>query len=194
MVLRQPILYAEEMWRRQRFYVLLLLGVGVVASVAGLISGHGRLNSTSAIFLVYPPAGLLFGGALLLYRRRNHVQVTEGGLRVSNLLRSTVIPWDQIRGTRVQPLARHFPDTRRRYVPPIAKPLLPKDALFVRVRSDEALLIDLRRRLGSRLVVDDMVAVPIPDPDAMAWEVTSRLPDRTGTNLGGGRRRRRRAR
>lgn len=194
MSLRQPILYAEEMWRRQRFFVLLLLGLGVVASVTTLVGNHGRLDSTSGVFLIYVPAGLLFGGALLLYRYRNYVQVTDTGLKVSNLLRSVVIDWDQIRAARVQPLERHFVDGRKRLAPPVAKDLMKKDALFVRLKGDEIQLAEWRRRLGNRLVADDTVAVPIPDPNALAWEVSARLPEKMGMNLGGGKRRRRRAR
>ncbi|HEY7201103.1 MAG TPA: hypothetical protein VIC57_12850, partial [Candidatus Dormibacteraeota bacterium] len=116
---------------------------------------------------------------------------TDAGLRVSNLLRSHLIDYDLVRSVRVQKLEMHFQDKRKRYVRPISRPLLPRDALFVRLRADDPRVVELRRRLGSQLASEDTVALPIPDPDTMAWEVTSRLPERTGVNLGGQRRRKR---
>jgi hypothetical protein len=68
---------------------------------------------------------------------------------------------------------------------------MPKPALFIRLRGDEAQLAQLRKKLGAQLVAGDTVALPLPDPNAMSWEVSSRLPERTGVNLGGQRRRKR---
>lgn len=182
------------MWRRQRTWALLLVVIGAVMSAVITITQKGVFNSNAAIMLAYVPAGLLFGALLLVYRRRNYAEVTDSGLRVSNLLRSALIPYDMIRGTRVQLLDLHFQDARKRYVRPISRPLLKRPALYLRLRGDEIQLAFLRRQLGAQLVAADMVALPIPDPDAMAWEITARLPERTGVNLGGGRRRRRRGR
>ncbi len=49
----------------------------------------------------------------------------------------------------------------------------------------------IRRKLGRQLASPDAVAIPVPDPDALSWEISSRLPERAGANLGGQRRRRR---
>lgn len=191
MTLRQPILYAEEMWRKQRTWVLLLVVLGVVMSGTMLVTRRGVFDTNAGIWLIYIAAGLLFGGLLLLYRMRNYAEVTEAGLRVSNLLRSVVIDYDLVRSARVQKLELHFQDQRKRYVRPVSKPLLSRDALFVRLRADDPRVAELRRRLGSQLASEDTVALPVPDPDGLAWEVTSRLPERTGVNLGGQRRRKR---
>ncbi len=190
-VLRQPILYAELMWRAQRIWALILLVFGFFGSVSLLVGNKGRIDQTVLVFIGYIPAAAILGGLLLYYRRRSCAEVTEGGLRVSGLLSSVVIEYDQIRSARVQPLERHFEGARKRLVRRPAKPLMEKPALFVRVRGDEAALANLRRKLGSQLVADDTVALPVPDPDALAWEVSSRLPAATGTNLGGQRRRKR---
>jgi hypothetical protein len=189
--LRQPILYAEEMWRKQRTWVLMLVAIGVVMSGVMLYTRRGVFDQNVAIWLIYIAAGLVFGGLLMLYRQRNNVQVTEAGLRVSNLLRSVVIDYDLVRSARVQKLETHFLDKRKRYVRPVARPLLAKDALFVRLRTDDVRVAELRRRLGGQLASEDTVALPVPDPDGLAWEVTSRLPERTGVNQGGQRRRKR---
>ena len=189
--LRQPILYAELMWRNQRLWVLMLVLAGLVVSPAMFILQHEQFNSNTAIFLLYLPLGLLYGAAMLYYRQRSALQVTESGLKVSRLIRSVVIGYDLIRTVRVQKLETHFLEGRKRLIRPLNRPLLPKDALFLRLRADDPRTAEVRRQLGSQLVADDVVAIPIPDPDAMAWEVSSRLPERTSVNLGGQRRRKR---
>jgi hypothetical protein len=189
--LRQPILYAEAMWRKQRTWVLLLIVLGVVMSATMIITRRGQFDTNAAIWLIYIAAGLAFGGLLLLYRRRNYAEVTEEGLRVSNLLRSVVIDYDLVRSARVQKLDMHFQDKRKRYVRPISKPLLEADALFVRLRVDDPRTAEIRRRLGTQLASEDTVALPMREPYDMAGEITSRLPERTGVNLGGQRRRKR---
>ncbi len=191
MSLRQPILYAEEMWRRQRAWVLVLCVAGAAMSAFTLYTRHGKFDVNTGVWLLYIACGLLFGGLLLYYRQRNQVEVTDAGLRISNLLRGTLIGYDLIRSARVQKLDIHFQDARRRYVRNVSRPLMQKDAVFIRLRSDDARVAELRRRLGRQLASEDTVALPVPDPDAMAWEVTSRLPERTGVNLGGQRRRKR---
>src|SRR5262245_5518330 len=179
------------MWRKQRTWVLLLIVLGVVMSATMIITRRGTFDTNAAIWLIYIAAGLVFGGLLLVYRQRNYAEVTDGGLRVSNLLRSVVIEYDLVRSARVQKLELHFQDKRKRYVRPISRPLLARDALFIRLRAEDPRTGELRRRLGAQLASEDTVALPVPDADAMAWEVTSRLPERTGVNLGGQRRRKR---
>ena len=189
--MRQPILYGEEMWKRQRPFPVFFIIVGVVMSVVTLFTTWGRAVSNSWLFLAYVGSGLVYGALLLYYRWRSRVEVTEEGLKVSNLLSSVVIDYDDIRSVRVQPLARHFEDSRKRLVRSVTRALMPKPALFIRLRGDEAQLAQLRKKLGAQLVAGDTVALPLPDPNAMSWEVSSRLPERTGVNLGGQRRRKR---
>ena len=179
------------MWRNQRLWVFLLVVAGVVVSPTMLVLNHFRFDSNIAVFLLYLPLGLLYGAALLFYRYRSAVEVTGDGLRVSRLVRSVVIGYDLVRSARVQKLETHFQERRKRLVRPMNRELIPKDALFVRLRAEDPRTDEIRRQLGSQLVADDTLAVPVPDPDAMAWEITSRLPERTGVNLGGQRRRKR---
>jgi hypothetical protein len=179
------------MWRRQRLWPLLLFAAGVVFSITTLVSRHGILDQNSLVWLAYIPCALIFGAALMVYRRRSYVQVTDSGLRVSNLLSALVISYEQIRSARVQPLERHFQDNPRSLRRPGVSELKLKPALFVRLRGEESELAQIRRKLGSQLAHDDTIAVPLPDPDAMAWEISSRLPERPVTNLGGQRRRKR---
>lgn len=188
---RQRILYAEELWRWQRFYAGLLVVVGVIA-IGVVIGSRQPISSGNIIWLFYAPVGLLLGAAFLVYRWRSFVEPLESGLKVSTLFSNVLIDYDDIRMVKVQPLKVAFQDARRSKVARIMRPLLEKPALFVRIRGDEEQLAALRKRLGSRLVYEDMIAMPVPDADAASWEISARLPYRIGQNLGGGRRRKRR--
>jgi hypothetical protein len=102
---RQRILYAEEVWKRQRLFPLFFITVGVVLTGTVLFTGPGRLTAGSSwIWPVYILSGFVYGGGLLYYRWRSRAEITEAGLKISNLLRSQVIPYDSIRLVRVQPL------------------------------------------------------------------------------------------
>ena len=188
---RQRILYAEELWRWQRFYAGLLVVVGILAAGVVLYSRQ-PINSSNIIWLFYAPVGLLLGAAFLVYRWRSFVEPLESGLKVSTLFSDVLIEYDNIRMVKVQPLKVAFQDQRRAKVARIMRPLLEKPALFVRIRGDETQLAAIRKKLGSRLVFEDTIAMPVPDADAASWEITSHLPYRIGQNQGGGRRRKRR--
>ena len=188
--MRQRILYAEEMWRRQRlFFLLPVLGIAFAAFT--FYTNHYRFDNSVVVWLAYIPAGILFIGVMLLYRSRNYVEVTDSGVRIGRTFRTIAISYDLIRLARVQPLERYFQEIGRRRHPPMVRALLPKPALFLRLRGDDARAAGIVRALGSQVAFEETIAVPIPDPDAMAWEITSRLPERQTANLGGQRRRKR---
>jgi hypothetical protein len=188
---RHQNLHAHHLWRQQRFFAGFLVAVGVVMTL--LLIYQGQITRTAnLIWVLYIPSGLLLGGAFLLYRRRSHVQVLENGVKVSNLLSTVVLPYDSIRSVKAMPLRQHFQDRRSRMIAPIMKQYVDKPALFIRVRGDETELASMKKRLGARLMHEDTIAVPVPDADAAAWEISSRLPDRLGQNQGGGKRRKRR--
>lgn len=193
--MRQTIQYADEMWRRQRFWALILIVVGVVMTGYSLIYGRGfRFSDVNSgwVWLLYIPSGLLLGGGLLIYRRRSYIAAGDR-LRISNLMAAVEIDYGLIRQVRVGPLKAAFEEkSRRRYRTPITRPYEEKPALFIRLRREDPETYAVVRRLGPRLAWDDQVAVPIADPDAMSWEIGSRLPDRLGQNLGGRRRGKRR--
>ena len=138
------------------------------------------------------PSGLLLGAAFLFYKWRSYVEPQEAGLKVSTMMSNVVIDYDQIRLVKVQPLNIAFQDRRGRMIARIMKPLVDKPALFVRLRGDEEQMAAIRKKLGSRLAYEDTIAMPVPDPDKVAWEISSHLPERIGQNQGGQRRKRRR--
>src|ERR1700693_3197096 len=158
-----------------------------------LLVYQGQIGKTAnLIWVLYIPSGLLLGGAFLLYRRRSHVQVQEGGVKVSNLLSTVIVPYDSIRSVKALPLRQPFQDRRSRMIAAVMKQDVDKRALFRRCRADEPELAAMKKPLGARLMHEDTIAVPVPDADAAAWEINSRLPDRLGQNQGGGKRRKRR--
>jgi hypothetical protein len=188
---KQPILYADQLWRQQRFFAGALIAIGI--AMTGLLIYRGELMQTSnLIWAVYIPSGFLLGGAFLLYKYRSFIEPLDEGLKVSALRSSVVIDYDNIRSVRVQPLKLAFLDKRKRMVAPMMRPLLERPALFVRLRNDESSMAELRKKLGARIVFDDMLALPLKDADAVSWEISSRLPERLGQNQGGGKRRKRR--
>jgi hypothetical protein len=188
---RHQNLHAHHLWRQQRFFAGFLVAVGVVMTL--LLIYQGQITRTAnLIWVLYIPSGLLLGGAFLLYRRRSHVQVQEDAVKVSTLFATVMLPYDAIRSVKAMPLRQHFQDRRSRMIAPIMKQYVDKPALFIRVRGEETELAAMRKRLGSRLMFEDTIAVPVPDADAAAWEISSRLPDRLGQNQGGGKRRKRR--
>ena len=189
--MKHRILYADQLWRQQRFFILLLMGLGVAMTIVVYVQFR-RFDSNTWIWLLYVPSALLLAGGFQYYRWRSYVEPRDDGLKVSNLLSTVLIDYEQIRGVRVQPLKVAFQDRRKRMIAPMMKPLLESPALFVRLRGDETELAAIRRRLGTRLVFDGTLALPVKDPDAAAWEVSSRLPEHVGQNMGGGRRRKRR--
>jgi len=188
---RQPILYADQLWRQQRFFAAFLIVIGVVMTILLIYQGQ-IAKSANVIWLLYIPSGLLLGGAFLLYKRRSYVEALDEGVKVGTLRSSVFIDYDRIRGVRVQPLKLAFQDRRSRMVAPMMKPLLEKPALFVRLRGDDEEMAQFKKVLGRRMMYEDTIALPVLDADAVAWEISSRLPERLGQNQGGKQRRKRR--
>jgi hypothetical protein len=191
---RHQNLYAHHLWLQQRFFAGLLLLAGVVAT--GIAIYQGQLFSPAfAVWLVYIPTGLLLGGVILLYRWRSNLQVLDGGVRISSMFASVDIDYDSIRWVKALPLRQHFQERRSRMIAPIMKQHIDKPAVFIKVRGDETELAQVKKRLGifrSRLMYEDVIAVPVPDADTVVWEISAHLPERLGQNQGGARRRKRR--
>jgi hypothetical protein len=121
--------------------------------------------------------------------------VLESGVKISNSLQSVVIDYDMIRWVKALPLRQHFEDGRGRRIVPFMKRHVDKPAVFLKIRGDETQLAAIKKRLGvfkSGLMDDDVIAIPVPDADAVVWEISSHLPERLGQNQGGARRRKRR--
>lgn len=191
---RHQNLYAHYVWLQQRFFALFLVGVGVVATALSLFQ-RTTFTTTFAAFVFYVPVGLLVIAALLFYRWRSKVEVSESGVKLSNTVRSVVIPYDSIRSVKALPLRQHFEDGRSRTVAPFMRKHLDEPAVFLKLRGDEVALKQIKSKLGvfkSGLMNEETIAVPVPDADVVVWEINAHLPERTGQNQGGAKRRKRR--
>ncbi|HKW70667.1 MAG TPA: hypothetical protein VJP81_08815 [Candidatus Dormibacteraeota bacterium] len=191
---RHQNLYAHHLWQQQRFFAGLLLVAGLVATGISLYQ-HQLFSPAFSVWLVYIPTGLLLGAAIFIYRYRSNVRVRDEGVKISSLLASVVIDYDSIRWVKALPLRQHFQDRRSKMIAPIMKQHIDKPAVFIKVRGDEQQLKEIKKNLGifrSRLMYEDTIAIPVPDADAVVWEISSHLPDRVGQNQGGARRRKRR--
>lgn len=187
-------MYAQHLWEQQRFYALLLLVIGIGTSAIAVYQ-HQLFTGNFVAFVFYVPLGLLMAAAFLFYRWRSKVQVLESGVKISNSLQSVVIDYDMIRWVKALPLRQHFEDGRGRRIVPFMKRHVDKPAVFLKIRGDETQLAAIKKRLGvfkSGLMDDDVIAIPVPDADAVVWEISSHLPERLGQNQGGARRRKRR--
>jgi hypothetical protein len=191
---RHQNLYAHHLWLQQRFFAGLLLIAGLVAT--GIAIYQGQLFSPAfSVWLIYIPTGIFLGGVILLYRWRSNLKVREDGVLISSMFSNVVIDYDSIRWVKALPLRQHFQDRRSRMIAPIMKQHIDKPAVFMKVRGDESELALIKKRLGifrSRLMDGEMIAIPVPDADAVVWEISAHLPDRLGQNQGGARRRKRR--
>jgi len=191
---RHQNLYAHHLWLQQRFFAGLLLAAGIIATAIAIYQRQ-LFSPAYTVWLVYIPTGLALGGAILLYRRRSNVQVLDEGVRISGMFASVTLDYDSIRWVKALPLRQHFQERRSKMIAPIMKQHIDKPAVFIKVRADESQLAAIKKKLGlfrSRLMYEDVIAVPVPDADAVVWEISSHLPDRLGQNQGGARRRKRR--
>lgn len=190
---RHQNLYIDQLWRQQRFFVILLVGVGVIATGIAIYQGQ-LLSPGIAPWLVYLPTGFVLGGLMLLYRQRSNVLVLDDGVRIGSMFTSATIPYDSIRWVKALPLRQHFQDKRSRLVASNMRQHIDKPAVFIKVRGDEGELGKIKKNLGifrTRLMDDDLIAVPVPDADTVVWEISAHLPERLGTNQGGQKRRKR---
>lgn len=184
--LKQPNLYAEQLWKRNWPLAPVLLVVG--AALAVLYRGSRDMPLLLAECLGGAALILIFFGA---FRYFSYVKVTDSGLLFNWTFpfSNTLVPFDAIRSTRVADLRAFYPETRKSHVNAMTKPLLDKPAFYARLGGDEATVARLSKRLGRRYVVDGTIAVPVADPRSLSQEVSLRLPNRQlQHNLGGARR------
>lgn len=185
-------MYAHHLWQQQRFYAGLLLVIGLV-SVGLAIYQRNLVSANFVAFVFYLPLGLLMAAGFLYYRWRSKVQVVDEGVKISNAIQSVTVDYDSIRWVKALPLRQHFENGRR--VVPFMKRHIDKPAVFMKLRGDESQLKAIRKKLGlfkSGLMYEDVIAIPVPDADAVVWEISAHLPERIGQNQGGAKRRKRR--
>lgn len=187
--MRYQNLYTHEFWRRNMISTSILLVVYI-----GILAYIWRGKNLAVIIAYAALGGLLVFSIYGLYRSLSYVRPLENGLEFHWHVpfRSTIVAWDLIRNPKVGPLKTVYPKGARS--DNLAQALLEKPALLARLAANGDDVTRITRRLGRRYIFDGSLAVPVSNPQALAEEVSRRLPSRSlGTpNLGGGRRRKRR--
>lgn len=188
---RHPILYDVERWRRYRTW---LLFPATVFAVTALLVSLLRPNSGGALGYAVVSAAL-FAIATSLWTRQRFTYLTCEGesLVIRSMAATSRLGPDDIERPRTVRLSSIFgrPERRRRLPRPIER-WLAAEAISVHLR-DGVDPRPLRRVLGPRCVVDDLLVVPVANPNALLGELLTHVcPPRPPTSTGGPRRRGRR--
>jgi hypothetical protein len=195
--LKHRILYVDHEWRQQRILALALVLGGIFFSYQA-IATHVR-GPLWLVYLpfAYAPAGLLLGAFYLWKRSHVTVCAAEDGVHVGRTFSTHVIPYDSIRTARVLPLRQLVPDGtsgRKRYLAPPVKANLDTPSLVLRFQGEPAEIAAHAKKLGARHIFDGSAVFPVRDAEGAAREIARHLPEGTGSNLGGARRRGRKRR
>jgi hypothetical protein len=185
---RHPILYDVERWRKYR--TLLLLPATVFALTGVFIS---VLKPTSGGAFGYAlVAAFLYAGATSLWTRQHFTYLEcEGDQLVIRTLGTTRrLGGADIDRARVIRLSAVFgrPE-RRRQLPRPTERWLATEAISLRLR-DGVDLRALRRVVGPRGVVDDLLVVPVVDAAGLYAELIANVCPPKPVVAGGGQRRR----
>ena len=138
--MRHPILYADQVWRRQRWIVIFALLYAVSSNFWLLYLNHFRLNRETPLYLLFVLLAFLLFAGFQINKQRSYVEVEEDGLRVSRVLRSQLIRFEQIRSVKVLPLRTVTADLPRRSITPAMKQLLDQPSLLIKLQGDPAQL------------------------------------------------------
>jgi hypothetical protein len=188
---RHPILYDVERWRKYRTW--LLLPATVFALTAVFLSVL-KPASGGAVGYVLVAAFMYVLATSLWTRQRFTYLVREGDqLVIRSMAASRRLGSDDIDRARVIRLSAVFHRPERRHLlPRPADHWLATEAISVRLR-DGVDLRALRRVVGPRCVIDDLLVVPVVDANGLVAEVVKHVcPPRPATVSGGKRRRGRR--
>lgn len=190
--MKHRILYADQEWKQQRILVAFLL-------IGGVFFGSQALTARSKaglIWLVYIPLGLLWGGFYLLRRSRHAVSAGDDGVHIGRTFSTLTIPYESIRTARVLPLRQFVPTApgangRKPYIAPPVKAHLDTPSLVLRFQGEPSELAEVSKKLGrgGRHIFDGSLVFPVNDAETVAREIAKHLPEGTGSNLGGARRR-----
>ncbi len=188
---RHPILYDVERWRKYRTW--LLLPGTVFALTAVFLTLLKPTSGGAAGYAVI--AACLYAVASSLWTRQHFTFLScEGDQLVIHAMASTRrLGSDDIERAKLIRLSAvfHRPD-RRRLLPRPAERWLATDAISVRLR-DTVDLRALRRVVGPRCVIDDLLVVPVLDAGGLCAEVAAHVcPPRPVVSAGNQRRRSRR--
>jgi hypothetical protein len=174
---RHYLLYARQTLRDFRvilaIFTVVYLGIGVYD--AATHRDPGRLVQ----WVISASFPLIVAALLFLYSRRTYIEVREEGVMVRQFMRSATILYTEIEKARLDTLEHVFDrPERKRMQSKTVRALYPQKALCLRLRVDQDLPEDLRRRLGPRTVIDREAVLPVTEPDSAMALVKQRLGSR----------------
>ena len=174
---RHYLLYARQTLRDFRvilsIFTVVYLGIGIYYAV----TKHDPTQILQwGISATFP---LVVAFLLYLYSRQTYVEFREDGVLVRQFLRSATIPYTEIEKARLDTLEHVFdrPD-RKRLQTKSVRALYKTNAVCLRIRGDDDLPEELRRRLGPRTVVEREAVLPLTDTDAAMASIKQRLGSR----------------
>jgi hypothetical protein len=188
---RHPILYDVERWRKYRTW--LLLPATVFALTALFLSllkptSGGAVGYAVVAACMYAVASSLWTRQRFTYLAREGDQLVIRAMAASRRLGSDDI--DRARLVRLSAVF-HRPE-RRHLLPRPADRWMATEAISLRLR-DGVDLRALRRVVGPRCVIDDLLVVPVVDAPGLFAEVTEHVcPPRPVSSTAAPRRRGRR--
>ena len=188
---RHPILYDVERWRKYRTWLLLPATVFALTAVFLTV-----LKPTSGGAVGYAVvAACMYAVATSLWTRQRFTYlVCEADQLVIRAMASTRrLGGGDIERARLVRLSTVFHRPERRHLlPRPAERWLATDAISLRLR-DGVDLRALRRVVGPRCVIDDLLVVPVVDAGGLFAEVVAQVcPPHPASPTGGTRRRGRR--
>ena len=190
---RHPILYDVERWRRYRTWLLLPAMVFALTSV--LITVLRPTSGSAFGYAVVSAALLAIASSLWTRQRFTHLAREGDSLVIRSMAANRRLVAADIDRARVVRLSAVFnrPE-RRRLLPRPTDRWLATDAIVIKLH-DGVDLRALRRVLGRRCVIDDLMVVPVVDPRGLLAELLEHVcPPRPAAPAGGGQRRRGRRR
>jgi hypothetical protein len=188
---RHPILYDVERWRKYR--TLLLLPATVFALTAVFLSVLKPTAGGAVGYAVVAASLYAVASSLWTRQRFTYLVREDDRLVIRSMAASRRLGSDDIDRARVVRLGSVFQrPERRRLLPRPVDRWMATEAIAVRLR-DGVDLGALRRVVGPRCLIDDLLVVPVTDADGLVDEVVKHVcRARPATPAGGPRRRSRR--
>jgi hypothetical protein len=188
---RHPILYDVERWRRYRTWLLLPATLFALTSV--LLSVLKPTAGSAFGYAVVAVALFAIASSLWTRQRFTFLAREDDMLVIRTMAASRRLGPSDIERARIARLSAvfHRPE-RRRLLPRPTDRWLATEAITLRLR-DGVDRRALARLVGSRCVVDDLLVVPVVDPDGLLAELVQHVcPPHPVAGGGGARRRGRR--
>lgn len=169
---RHRLLTFAATWRRTETMLLYGAAVLLIGTLVTYLDSH----KLEIEFLILGGLLLLLGAGLHLGSRRHYVQVTSEGLRLNALLKFELIPFQEIRQLRTQPLQVLFAaPSRKQLLLRSLRQFERTPACVVRLDTAPAEVARLGRSAGRGCAVDQDLILVVSDAKALEDELQIRI-------------------